>query len=224
MTAENQTPKERPILYSAPMARAYFADMKTQTRRICNVTTDEPAEAWRQSDSGDFYAVSRVATTAGLGVPVTGMIRCPYGQPGDRLWGRETHAFITCEPDEPGAFSGKDRGIYSDYGEWFKVSYFADGIEHDPPNFRPSIHMPRWASRMLAEVVSVRIERLQSISEADAKADGCEPRIVSHGPPELSSYVLGYKDLWMQINGVQSWHDNPWVWVVEFKRCEVSRG
>ncbi|MES1979589.1 MAG: hypothetical protein V4451_16225 [Pseudomonadota bacterium] len=92
-----------------------------------------------------------------------------------------------------------------------------DGITGWVTKRIPGIHMPRWASRITLEITDVRVERLQDISEADAKAEGCEPLLV---PPDGGSYpyVEGYCELWETINGAGSWDENPWVWVVEFKR------
>jgi len=119
-------------------------------------------------------------------------MRCPYGKPGDRLWVRETW----CPDVEPYTFR-----------------YKADGDE-PLERWRPSIHIPRWASRITLEVVSVRVERLQNISEDDALAEGIT--LVERG----TSPVDQFNKLWESINGPGSWEANPWVWVVEFKRIE----
>ncbi len=118
--------------------------------------------------------------------------KCPYGKPGDRLWVRETW----CPDVEPYTFR-----------------YKADGDE-PLERWRPSIHIPRWASRITLEVVSVRVERLQNISEDDALAEGIT--LVERG----TSPVDQFNKLWESINGPGSWEANPWVWVVEFKRIE----
>jgi hypothetical protein len=138
--------------------------------------------------------------------------KCPYGQPGDRLWVRETWAE---HPDFPGC----RRAIYRADPE----------CEYDTERWNPSIHMPRWASRILLEIVSVRVERLQDISEADARAEGITPHEVRQfaifGASEeeraaiyRDAAVGPYRGLWQQINGPGSWGANPWVWVVEFRR------
>jgi hypothetical protein len=132
---------------------------------------------------------------------------CPYGQPEDRLWVRERWAY---HPDFPDLAR---RAIYRADPE----------CEHDADRWRPSIHMPRWASRISLEITGVRVERLQSISERDSRAEGVtiEPHH-SRGycageflPPEMRAY----RDLWETINGPGSWEANPWVWVIEFRRC-----
>ena len=123
---------------------------------------------------------------------------CPYGKPGDRLWVRETFSY-----DAKLHFRG-DRGpcwYWADgnpeYGDWTKP--------------RPSIHMPRWASRITLEVTGMRVERLNDISSVDAMAEG-----VAVDSPAAHQAVSAYKDLWESINGEGSWTANPFVWVVEF--------
>lgn len=182
--------KERPILMSAPMVRATLDGTKTQTRRVAKKPVKHP-------DLGNLYAPGALVLER---EPQHVIDRCcPYGQPGDHLWVREAWAF---HPDYP----ERTR----------RVIYRADrGVEHDVDRWRPSIHMPRWASRTTLEIHGVRIERLQDISEADAKAEGM-PELTGINP------VRWYAELWETINGAGSWAANPWVWVVEFN--DVSKG
>lgn len=126
---------------------------------------------------------------------------CPYGQPGDLLWVREAWAY---HPDYP---ESTRRAIYRS----------EPGVEYDVPRWRPSIHMPRWASRILLEIVAVRVERLNDISEADAMAEGVDAFINSDGD-EIEQASVMFMRLWEQINGPGSWAANSWVWVVEFKK------
>src|SRR5690554_4129466 len=148
---------------------------------------------------------------------------CPYGQPGDRLWVRET--FMGPLIDEGGDYpDGYHSPAFCEYRadggpapEWVDI----DGELHQ--GWKPSIHMPRWASRILLEVIAVRVERLQEISEADAKAEGTfgpEPAVVGGEDCEIGfpSHVQEFRHLWESINGAGSWDANPWVWVVEFRR------
>jgi hypothetical protein len=203
--------KERPILFNAPMVRALLAGTKTQTRRVVkpqpregnDITSGRGELAW-QTGVGHFI-VSTLPKAPKLFVE-----RCPYGRPGDRLWVRET-------------FTAFDVGF---------VTYRAD-FNSDPAEDRahgivwtPSIHMPRWASRILLEIVSVRVERLQDISEADAMAEGITVPNCGCGwgldGDLLSGTASGaYMLLWESINGHGSWDANPWVWVVEFKRVQA---
>ena len=145
-------------------------------------------------------------------------VRCPYGQPGDRLWVREAWARTVVFGTQMVVYrEGDNRTDYG--GPW-----------------KPSIHMFRQDSRILLEIVSVRVERLQDISEADAQAEGVEKTTCSYGQmlPEYQTWRAygheetqaaitaraSYQSLWEQINGAGSWDMNPWVWVVEFQRIE----
>lgn len=211
--------KERPILFSAPMVRALLAGTKTQTRRVfrlprgCSWYASLGGEAagWLQDDTGPaWWHVDEQ--------------RCPYGAPGDRLWVREAHAFSVVDPEGYG---------WRDDPENWDVIYRAD--EKQPaggwrdndgnvilPPWRPSIHMPRWASRILLDVTSARVERLQDISEADAMAEGIvRQRDGGYGLPAGEHYHahsarISYWSLWDAINGAGSVDANPWVWVVAF--------
>ena len=219
--------KERPILFSGAMVRALLDDSKTQTRRVvkmppswdCFVCADWGDGWWPyRSDDGESPSYDNDE------IPMN----CPYGRPGDRLWVRET-------------WSVDDDG----HIEW--AIYRADGAElpelpptRKPARWRPSIHMPRWASRILLEVVSVRVERLNDCSQMDAIAEGAvsirsqawdrehfpvwrylfdEAVAAGAKPPIGPTPVQAYQALWDSINGTDSWDTNPWVWVVEFKRA-----
>ena len=149
--------------------------------------------------------------------PDGGPSRCRYGQPGDRLYVREAWSTHACFDDIP----PRDLTTRS-------IHYMADG-KIQTGKFRQAFHMPRWASRILLEVVSVRVERLNDISEADAITEGCTenhngyfwggPHAVS-GLKQLATAKSAYRDLWESINGPGSWDANPWVWVVEFTRVQ----
>lgn len=196
--------RERPILFSAPMVRAILNGTKTQTRRVAKLTANghvkEPG-GHRRWHTADFDA----------------RLACPYGQPGDRLWVRETFA----------------EGIHqmADVNHW---AYAADHFgtqQRLGDRWKPGIHMPRAASRITLEVTSVRVERLQDISEADAIAEGCAknhngyywggPHAVS-GLKQMATAVSAYQDLWESINGPGSCDANPLVWVVEFRQIDAA--
>jgi len=230
--------KERPILFSAPMVRALLDGSKTQTRRIFKLPPGcawygglgGEKEGWLQDDTGPaWWHVSEQ--------------RCPYGQPGDRLWVREAWAPREIDP------------------ECTTAAYRATDDECNGP-WKPSIHMPRWACRMELEIISVRVERLQDISEADAVAEGIErPEAMSAVSLEamdvwsegseracfnaLNQPIAQYRRLWESLNAAgrpalpanpkskryarvkawldkhpdtTSWAANPWVWCVEFRR------
>ncbi|RQO58006.1 hypothetical protein DBR47_14535 [Paucibacter sp. KBW04] len=188
--------KERPILFNGAMVRAVLAGTKTQTRRIFKAKN---GGVW--PNERDLPGMRQI------------LRNCSYGQPGDRLWVRETFA----------------EGIHqmADVNHW---AYAADRFGEQQrlgDLWKPSIHMPRAASRLTLEVTGVRVERLQDISEADAQAEGAMPldpcdharrscaEIGCSGPQD---YRGGFKALWESINGPGSWEANPWLWVVEFKK------
>lgn len=189
--------KERPILFNGEMVRAILDGRKTHTRRALSPQPDTVQQ--------------------GLIGPLNGsgnLLVCKHGQPGDRLWVRETWARYNIDQNS------------------HDMAYRATTPSDWPPEglWRPSIHMPRWASRITLEITGVRIERLQDITEGDAKQEGVEPisfekfsaedRALLDYPLMESgdSYRNGFAFLWESINGPGSWAKNPWVWVIEFKR------
>lgn len=185
--------RERPLLFTSPMVRAILAGRKTQTRRICKPQPSASAH-----------------TTAADGTPMrawweTGkeINDCPYGFAGDRLWVRETWANIG-EPKAP---------IYAYRAD----TEDGERVRVDAP-WKPSIHMPRAACRLVLKVTDVRVERLQSISEADAMAEGTqEPSLLPITGARLTERSV-FAALWESINGADSWAANPWVWAITFKR------
>ena len=198
--------KERPILFSAPMVRAILAGTKTQTRRAVKSTGMYAIDA---SIHGEEVARRELAALA---------TRCPYGQAGDQLWVREAFSGPHCMDASDGCKAVPP----SKWGDCSRIWYWADGnpTEGDWTRPRPSIHMPRWAGRILLEITAVRVERLQDISETDAEAEGIQ-EIVDAGVDHDGTPRDAYRALWEQINGADSWSANPWVWVVEFNRAEV---
>lgn len=218
--------KERDILFSAPMVRTILEGRKTVTRRVVKLppAPDHLGE-WQAGTIGADMAQN----STGRAIPLQGCIwhtrtgkslMCPYGQPGDRLWVRETF-FQMPHPADCGltrdAIPHSWDSACADAG---RLIYRADRgaeIAIDGMRWKPSIHMHRAASRITLEVTGVRVERLNQISESDAQAEGAEPSIVGDSNDHLK-YRAGFYHLWESINGEGSWHDNPWVWVVEFKR------
>lgn len=199
--------KERPILFSALMVRAILADEKTQTRRVVKpqpdiIDSDGNARKYKPLEvvlNGELVVMHGPPDDPRDARYVDRPIPCPYGMVGDRLWVRETWAW---HPDCGGAiYRATDPG-------WDDNDY---GIK-----WRPSIFMPRWASRLTLEVVSVRVERVQDISAADKEAEGLHEN-QGYGP-------AAFESLWNEINGKRGygWEVNPWVWRVEFKRVGVS--
>ena len=176
--------KERSIIFSGPMVRAILEGRKTQTRRV--VKPQPPEDAILTVD--DFGRC-----LLGSAHSFWNYVKCPYGAPKNRLWVRETFALEspTC------------------------AVYQADQTDKTVvERWRPSIHMPRCASRITLEIVSVRVERLQDISEEDALDEGVFLNSTTHWATEARE---AYHRLWESINGPGSWDKNPWVWVIEFK-------
>ncbi|MNH86056.1 hypothetical protein D3C73_385110 [compost metagenome] len=212
--------KELPILFSAPMVRAILGGRKTVTRRAVNpqpALTDGSGFSWKGHLFGrgaDDRETSRNFSKH----------CCPFGKPGHRLWVRETwycdHFEVMrgpyLKPDDLDIGEALDDGT---------LVYAADGLtpyEADQPVWKPSIHMPRWVSRILLEITDVRVERLQEISRSDIRAEGlvCPPELTIDdvSPNYRDWYPAAWRELWESINGADSWSANPWVWVVEFKR------
>lgn len=208
--------KERPILFSAPMVRAIREGRKTQTRRIVKCAF----QSIEENDDGVLWPWREDVNNA-----TDHWYPCPYGQPGDRLWVRET--WCDFDGDGPRALYKADADVDG------SVPYLCTGVggigggvcNHTPEKWRSPIFMLRWASRILLEIVSVRVERLQEISEKDAKAEG----VIWHEAGQFwqpsedincpCCFAYGaYAELWQSINGPESWDANPWVWVIEFKR------
>lgn len=222
--------KERPILFNAPMVRALLDGSKTQTRRVVKQPHQNPLGVWEPFDWGgenggrDKHGNTTPAQQTITHTRTGEIIACPHGQPGDRLWVRETWANVgTCDPGLT---------VYrADYPACVPCAY-----ENVPPadtiTWKPSIHMFRKDSRITLEITGVRVERLQDISEADALAEGIKINMHSTGRPMIrisgkcppvqyakdnSLAVAEYASLWDTINGPNSWAANPWVWVIEFK-------
>jgi hypothetical protein len=221
--------RERPILFSAPMVRAILDGRKTQTRRL---VTPGVGQEWLTPATIDKVCRFEPSVHGWWTMAVEGghigSVRCPYGQPGDRLWVREGFAPVDgnghkCSPSAAafvvladGAQKYRDGAYFPPLPEYQQGVF--DGIK-----WRPSIHMPRWACRIVLEVTDVRIERLKSITEADARAEGVDPTEWMGGPAR-ESYCAAFADLWNRINIKRApWSSNPWVWVVSFKRVEESR-
>lgn len=221
--------KERPILFSGPMVRAILEGRKTQTRRIVKPQPPtrytklfyDPAWFWSPTTSG----------SGGEQQDLRLIPKSPYGVPGDRLWVRET--WSPRNDLEPEASDERKRHY---------CCYKADGGDlsdewHPHDKWKPSIHMPRWASRITLEVKRVRVERLQDISAENAIDEGAmtlpnrptyeaECRAVREAgiakPPLGDGPLERFARLWDEINGAGSWAANPWVWVVEFKLVAPS--
>ena len=219
--------KERPILFSAPMVRAILEGRKTVTRRVMKPQPDTDATITVESYN---VAVTNRHGYQEAGPEIFGAwwrdgesgCKCPYGKPGDRLWVRETWY---CDHFEVmrGPYLKPDDLDIREAIEDGTLVYAADGLtpyEQEQPTWKPSIHMPRWACRILLEITDVRVERLQDVSRADIRAEGlqCPPELASDdvSPNYRDWYPAAWRELWESTGG--NWNANPWVWVVEFKR------
>jgi hypothetical protein len=215
---------ERPILFSDAMVQAILDGRKTQTRRL--VKPQPPTQEAVRARAGDGYDWEAVRPGSAEFWPVgpvwavrncggSASIRCPYGAAGDRLWVREAwNAHALTGAGEPVSIHYRAGGPGRQIAQAPNDAWW-----HEPPRWTPSIHMPRWASRLTLEVVSVRVERLHAITEDDAKAEGAElvePFLDLDAP---ATYRDGFAALWTRINHERApWLSNPWVWVVEFRR------
>lgn len=217
--------KERPIIFSGPMIQAILEGRKTQTRRVIRPhkhcypgnhwwVGPHPNTGWWAVDSPEGPPQRMIKDTVSL---KREGFKCPYGQPGDRLWVRETwNAWLTgvdeCDPYLWSWLKGQDRSCY-DHSE---IAYRATDEPLDPdqgnlPLWAPSIHMPRWASRIDLEVVNIRVERINEISEHD---------VLSEGVGETLDPIGTFAVTWDGINKKRgfAWLSNCWVWVVTFQR------
>jgi hypothetical protein len=209
--------KERPILFNSEMVRAILDGRKTMTRRVIKFPERAytPDLSWIASvnpdGAGGWVAWGPMPVSDEFSInayPDGGGIKCPYGQPGDLLWVRETWAHKS---------------------EWTKPAYKADwktpdhAIKTMGAKWKPSIHMPRWASRITLRVLDVRVERVQEITEADAHHEGWfyqnHPLDKRYDPVTMDTARQWFLGLWDSINAKRGypWDSNPWVWVVSFE-------
>ncbi|HHX2344662.1 hypothetical protein ISE46_21315 [Pseudomonas aeruginosa] len=208
MSAEK--PRERPILFNDQMVRAILEGRKTVTRRVVK-------------DTG-FYAIDAAihGNDVALREREALSTRCPFGQPGDRLWVREAWQGPLISDEEQAANQSwwKDMTKFQDQAH---CAYRASGDNNeyvDPDGYfhckwKPSIHMPRWASRILLEITAVRVERLHDITPNQCIAEGAwreKDKELGRGQEAIAAFA----DLWRSTGG--DWDANPWVWVIEFKR------
>lgn len=212
--------KERPILFNGEMVRAILDGRKTQTRRAVKppeggtiIGYGGPGIA--MASLGYFDDCEHVSTVVS-----------PYGKPGDRLWVRET--FCPIYPQDQHYNGGGP--IEYDYAATYKHGYRLGDLLGEKKKWTPSIHMPRRASRIQLEIISVRVERLKDISDDDVIAEGTYSEVTGQTLTRQRDGFqairisgcnkLDYMMLWDSIHGPGSWDVNPWVWVVEFNRVK----
>ncbi|EMF8382386.1 hypothetical protein V4E41_003170 [Klebsiella variicola] len=232
---------ERGMIFNGEMVRAILDGRKTQTRREVKLNLDIACLAttydWATSLAANHYqglteeqilqkaeSLRGVIHSVILGNGQMVSIICPHGKPGDRIWVRETFAAL-----EPGSYEQ----VKPQEGHCQDLRYAAtDRLAKSDADIRgykwvPSIHMPRWARRILLEITDVRVERLNSIHDVDAMREGIQNLTTcSHsdfgipGVVNAQHPVRAFQLLWESIYGADSWRTNPWVWVIEFKRVE----
>lgn len=214
--------KERPLPCKGWEVRAIREGRKTQTRRLVK----DPG--WNPGEYQRVHVLLNSDPKIGLqayferdGQDIKPGIPCPYGQPGDRLWVREIWgmSYVDIVPSGRQFVPGGTWGSPARPNRPPCVVFQADGdMPDDSPletaRWSPSIHMPRWASRITLEIVSVRVERLQEISPDDCRAEGM--------PADNNDIGVryGFGQLWQSIHGPGSWDANPFVWVIEFRRIK----
>lgn len=239
--------KERPILFTSAMVRAVLDGRKTQTRRVIKPQPIQPdpaslwyPDAYNHSEYWCFWGKKGSSVSNKCALP---QFKCPYGKIGDKLWVREAHAIVPASAYAHSTDDGENQLPHQFSPDEFEWAVYREGWTRSAPPWRPSIHMPRWASRILLEVTNIRVERLQDISQADAIAEGA--RYIENGSgfgwsmedphPDHSALCLGtaraaFGNFINKLHGGINWNlkpdilwdKNPWVWVVEFKVLEVK--
>lgn len=220
--------KELPILFSGPMVRALLDGSKTQTRRIVN---PQPIYGDVAGTFASWMFKKRRAPGHWLYPNARSIVlsECPYGERGDRLWVRETHEVNRVGYEESWSGGRAHHAGVKYQADDGRAEFHIDEALYqkldatESRGWTPSIHMPRWASRITLEITGVRAERLQDISATDAEAEGVEfLRHVPDADETLTPQQL-FMCLWDSINEARGcgWNANPWVWVVEFKRVEA---
>ncbi|WP_159872286.1 MULTISPECIES: hypothetical protein [unclassified Raoultella] len=207
--------KERGMIFNGEMVRALLDGRKTQTRRPIKWRQTRATEIAEREDGSKWPWSEDAENVCDYWHP------CPFGAVGDRIWVRETFQGplfdfdlmdIYCKDSTP--FETPEFCVYKADGVPAPEFYDADDELHC--RWRPSIHMPRWASRITLEITDVRVERLKSISDVDAIREGCSTADMKSGDCAADVFAR----LWASIYGSDSWNANPWVWVISFKRIE----
>ena len=247
---------DRGMIFNAEMVRAILDGRKTQTRREVKLNLDIARLAttydWATSLAANHYQglteeqiQQKAESLRGVIHPVildNGQmvsIICPHGKPGDRIWVRET--FCPVDDTQYGGEKWVDYRATPRYEASHPAGWDSAPNDAEALKWRPSIHMPRWASRILLEITDVRVERLNAISEEDAQREGVHTEVwdqtvvarnyaardeffqfwsedMPHYVEMNQLYRSSFRSLWESIYGAENWQANPWVWVIEFKR------
>ncbi|HBS5459341.1 TPA: hypothetical protein MAJ58_004475 [Klebsiella pneumoniae] len=227
--------KERGMIFNAEMVRAILDGRKTQTRRIMKLqpkpSKSRPGDFWFSSKK--LESMVHVSDLAPGNSPIADyhlFIQehcCPFGAVGDRIWVREAFRVHSRATDVATlVYKASERNSWTE--QTHRVPVAVCNKPATPEKWTPSLHMPRWASRILLEITDVRVERLNAISEEDARAEGIidggclncgEPEPCGCANPEPDA-TDAFAYLWQSIYGQENWNANPWVWVISFKRVE----
>ncbi|AOP43694.1 morphogenetic protein [Edwardsiella piscicida] len=211
--------KDLPIIFNDEMVRAILSGTKTMTRRPVK---DRCLELFEVAASvGECHSLQFCDIADERSQPYYREF-CPFGAVGDRLWVREAYQGPLFDYEQMEAYlednSKFEKQEYCEYrADGGSRPEYYDGDDNLRHGWRPSIHMPRWASRITLEITDVRVERLQDITEGDARSEGVtlsNPRILSHRDE--------FRQLWGDIYGCDGWRSNPWVWVIAFKRVDTG--
>ncbi|EOH5217626.1 TPA: hypothetical protein ACOWTZ_004830 [Klebsiella pneumoniae] len=209
---------ERGMIFNAEMVRALLDGRKTQTRRPIKWKQTRFTEIGEREDGSKWLWSDDAEHACDFWHP------CPFGAVGDRIWVRET--FCTVDDTQYGGGKWVDYRATPKFEASHPAGWDCAPNDAEALKWRPSIHMPRWASRILLEITDVRVERLNAISQEDAQAEGMELTgwRPTYSDPDSGGEVLtpydNFAQLWESIYGEESWKANPWVWVIEFKRVE----
>jgi len=208
----------RPILFSGPMVRAIKEDRKTQTRRVISPQPKHLSPVRPYQTPEGLWKWVLAETGMGDGCVSTGFA-CPYGVVGDLLYVRETWRPDFSEADIYYRADGAVRR-FLDREDWFASTY-RKGKGKRSRKWRPSIHMPRWASRITLEITRIRVQQIQDIKPEECLAEGI---VRGGGEFQEADLIKDFSDLWYMINEKRGfgWEVNPWVWVVTFKRIQEN--
>ncbi|HIF6270565.1 hypothetical protein [Raoultella ornithinolytica] len=230
--------KERGMIFNGEMVRALLSGRKTQTRRSMKVQPSEGFTPMNMALEPDYKArwytpgiVDKEGYLQPASKEVFGVANenegysCPFGAVGDRIWVREAFRVHSRATDVATlVYKASERNSWTE--QTHRVPVAVCNKPATPEKWTPSLHMPRWASRILLEITDVRVERLNSISQEDAQAEGLELTgwRPTYSDPDSGGEVItpydNFAELWSSIYGDESWQANPWVWVIEFKRVE----
>ncbi len=213
--------KERGMIFNGEMVRAILDGRKTQTRRLIKWKQTRFTEIGEREDGSKWPWSEDAEHACDFWHP------CPFGAVGDRIWVREAFRVHSRATDVATlVYKSSERNSWTE--QTHRVPVAVCNKPATPEKWTPSLHMPRWASRILLEITDVRVERLNAISEEDARAEGIidggclncgEPEPCGCDNPEPDA-TDAFAYLWQSIYGQENWNADPWVWVIEFKRVE----